>query len=128
MDARAQILDVRSALRLCLCTLLTVQALLPGLSLAALPSGPLVQAVLCTDHGPVTVLIDLDTGEPADPGEPAQCGDCLACGALALAAPYSGRPNVPQSLTARAPLMAPSPAGPAAPPAYAAARGPPPSL
>lgn len=125
MISRTPIPDARSVLRLCLCTLVAVQALLPGLSLAMAPSGPVALAVLCTEHGRVEVLIDLDTGEPVEDIQHTSCGHCLACTGPALASPGVGETR---SQAAQSEAMLAS--GNALPrravlPAYAAARGPP---
>ncbi len=84
------------ALRLCLTLGLLVQLMMPGLAVAAAPAGPVVPAVLCGEHGPVEVLIDLATGEPVEESASAICPDCLTCCNLVLVFGSAGLVMAPE--------------------------------
>jgi hypothetical protein len=116
---------MRALLQLWLGALVVVHAVMPGLAVAAAPSGPVVPAVLCAEHGPVEVLIDLGTGEPVDNAHHAGCDLCTFCKTAGLLPPDAAAAPLPTALTLAetAPtLSSPAPALRAAP---ASARGPP---
>ncbi len=112
-------------MRLCLTAILAIQAMLPGLGIAAMASGPVVPAILCSDHGPVEVLIDLGTGEPVETAHPEHCNLCLVCGAVALASSDDAFDAARYVRHTRIDLAGHSDWATDAPLSYAAARGPP---
>lgn len=115
-------------IRLCLGAIVAVQTLAPGLAAASLPSGPVVPTVLCTEHGPLQVLIDLGTGEPVETTHLGPCDLCLACCAVGLSSP-ADRHSPARALTSDKTLLPAHASAPAGLPlSYAAARGPPVSL